>query len=102
MPAPDPSAPSTATAEAAPAWTWTADDVNAALQSAFWFHPNISDELIGPYRGMHVGIFGERIVDADSDFEALGRCLEANHDTVSMNRMVIRYIPPAGGPIGRW
>ena len=51
---------------------------------------------------MHVAIFGERIVDADSDFNALGRRLEANHAAVPMNRMVIRYIPPADQPIGRW
>jgi hypothetical protein len=99
MSAPDLSAAAT---PEAPAWTWTEEDANALFESAFWFHSNISEELIGPYRGMHIAIFGERIVDADSDFEALGRRLETNHDAVPMNRIVVRYIPPADRPIGRW
>ena len=66
MSTPDPPATST-TAPEAPAWT--EEDINAALQSAFWFDSHISEELIGPYRGMHVAIYGEQIIDADRDFK---------------------------------
>ena len=61
---------------------WTEEDVNAAMQSAFWFDSHISEELIGPYRGMHVAIFGEQIIDADPDFKELCRRLDEERPDV--------------------
>ena len=92
MSAPEPLAASTASSEP-PAWTWSEEDAEALFQSAFWFDSNATEELLGRYRGMHVAIFGERIVDADRDFNALGRRLEMNHGTVPMNRIILRYVP---------
>ncbi len=82
---------------------WSEEDINAAMQSAFWFHSNISEELIGPYRGMHVAIFGEQIIAGDTDFKQLCRILKAEHPTVPTARLVFRYIPTQEEAItGSW
>jgi hypothetical protein len=82
---------------------WTEEDINAALQSAFWFDSHISEELIGPYRGMHIAIFGEQIIAADRDFKQLCHILKAEHSTVPTARLVFRYIPTQEEAItGSW
>jgi hypothetical protein len=92
---PAPEAPVTPsdTASAEPAWTWTEEDVEAALQSAFWFDSHISEQLIGPYRGMHIAILDKQIIAADGDLNRLCRRLDAEWPTVPTFRLVIRYIP---------
>jgi hypothetical protein len=82
---------------------WSEEDVNAAMHSAFWFDSHISEELIGPYRGMHVAIFGEQIVDADRDRTELCCRLDAKSDTIPASRLVLRYIPTEEESMtGRW
>jgi hypothetical protein len=84
----------------APAWS---EDINAAMQSAFWFHSHISEGLIGPYRGMHVAIFGEQIIAGDPDFKHLCYILKTEHPTVPTSRLVFRYIPTQEEAItGSW
>lgn len=97
MPAPDPPATSTATADAP---GWTEEEAQSLLTSVFWFDLTAPPELKDQYRGMHVAILGEQIVDADRDKYTLWDRLEAN--AVPRNRVLIRYIPTADGPIGRW
>ncbi len=100
MPTPDqPTAP-TATADAPPAWTEA--DCAALRESVFWFALNAPPELKEQFRGMHVAVFGEKIVDADHDKQALWDRLLTNSEAVPPNRVLIRYIPTADGPIGRW
>jgi hypothetical protein len=91
MPAPD--QPDTSTAPVPESPAWSEEDANAALQSAFWFDSHTSEELIGPYRGMHVAIYGEQIIDADRDFKELCRRLDTERPDVPSARLVIRYIP---------
>lgn len=82
---------------------WSEEDINAAMQSAFWFDSHISEELIGPYRGMHIAIFGEQIIDADRDRTQLCRRLDAKSDMFPASRLVLRYIPTEEeSTIGRW
>jgi hypothetical protein len=82
---------------------WSEEDVNAAMRSAFWFDSHISEELIGPYRGMHVAIFGEQIVAGDPDFKQLCHILKAEHPTVPTSRLAFRYIPTQEEAIsGSW
>jgi hypothetical protein len=50
-------------------------------------------ELFQPYRGMHLAILGEQIIDADRDFAELGRRLEAKGDALPMTRLLFRYVP---------
>lgn len=92
MSAPDPSAAPTATADAPPYPEPTQADADALFASAFWFDTNATAELVGPYRGMHVAIFGERIIDADSNKEGLFRRLDAT-GTLPPYRVLIRYVP---------
>jgi hypothetical protein len=73
--------------------TWTEEDVNAALQSAFWFDSHISEELIGPYRGTHIAILDKQIIAADRDLNGLCRSLDAERPTVPTFRLVIRFVP---------
>ncbi|QJW97956.1 hypothetical protein [Frigoriglobus tundricola] len=89
MSAPDPSGPATATA--APPDP-TPADADALFASAFWFDTHATAELIEPYRGMHVAILGEQIIDADSDKESLFRRLDAQ-DALPPYRVLIRYVP---------
>lgn len=70
----------------------TPADANALFASAFWFSSNATAELIEPYRGKHVAILGEQIIDADSNKEALFRRLHAN-GTLPSYRVLVRYIP---------
>jgi hypothetical protein len=88
-----PDQPTTATTPPPATPAWSEEDINAALQSAFWFDSHISEELIGPYRGMHVAIFGEQIIAGDPDFKQLCRILKAEHPTVPTTRLAFRYIP---------
>src|SRR2546423_1920704 len=89
-----PDQPATATTPPeSPAWPGTEEDARAALQSAYWFHSNYSDELTGPYQGMHVAILGERIIDADRDLDTLVRRLETKSDVIPLARVICRYVP---------
>ena len=71
--------------------TWA--DHDAITASAFWFEMNATAELLAPYRGMHVAILGERIIDGDRDFATLGRRLEAQGDAIPMRKLCFRYVP---------
>lgn len=89
------SAPNEPTAEPTPAETegWTEADREAVLASAFWFSANATPELIAPYRGMHVAILGEQIIDADRDPDKLCSRIAAQSDTVPFYRVLVRYVP---------
>src|SRR3954463_12198388 len=99
MSAPDQPAAPTPPPELPGPQDWTEEDVNAALQSAFWFDSNYSEGLVGPYRGMHVAIYGERIIAAACDREELYRLLDTDWAAVPTARLVIRYIPRRDEPI---
>lgn len=90
MPSPDPSAAPTATADAP---GWTEEEAEALRTAVFWFDLTASPELKDQYRGMHVAILGEQIVDADRDQYTLWDRLGAN--AVPRNRVLIRYVPTA-------
>jgi hypothetical protein len=65
--------------------TW--EDLIALAASDDWFH------LHGPheqYKGMHVAILGERIIDADSNWEALAQRLDAKPELFPL---LFRYVP---------
>jgi hypothetical protein len=82
-----------ATATATPSYPEpTPADADALFASAFWFSSNATAELIEPYRGKHVAILGEQIIDADFDKEALFRRLNTN-ETLPPYRVLVRYIP---------
>ncbi len=68
-------------------------DHDAIPASIFWFDANATAELIAPYRGMHVAILGEQIIDADRDFVTLGGRLEAQGDAIPMRKLCFRYVP---------
>ena len=89
MSAPDSSGPVAMTPERQEP---TPADADALLASAFWFDTHSTAERIEPYRGMHVAILGERIIDADSDKESLFSRLDAN-DALPPYRVLIRYVP---------
>jgi hypothetical protein len=92
MSTPDqPTPPTTAPAPEEPGWTDA--DRDAVFASAFWFDSNATPELIDPYRGMHVAILGERIIDADRDRSELCRRITEGRDTIPIYRVLIRYIP---------
>ena len=91
MSAPDPSANATATAPPYP--DPTPADADALFASAFWFDTNATAELVGPYRGMHVAIFGEQIIDAVKGREDLCRRIAARGDSLPFYRVLIRYVP---------
>jgi hypothetical protein len=68
-------------------------DRDAIFAAAHWFGTTAPAELIERYRGMHVAILGEQIIDADRDFAVLGRRLEAQGDAIPMRKLCFRYIP---------
>lgn len=95
---------SPAAAESSPDWaqvSYTVDDYQALIASDMWLSNHAPPDLIERYRGMHVAVRGERIIDGDPDFGALGRRLDTNPDARPLNRLLFRYIPPAG-TIGRY
>jgi hypothetical protein len=71
---------------------WSEADLAALFASDMWLAMKAPRELIERYKGMHVAIVGEQIVDGDRDLTELGRRLDAMGDAVPMNRLLIRYI----------
>jgi hypothetical protein len=72
---------------------WTDADLDALFASGDWFSIRAPRELLAQYRGMHVAIVGEQIIDADREFDALGRRLEARGDSIPWRRVLFRYVP---------
>lgn len=73
--------------------TWTEADIQAAMESAYWFDMNATPELVAPYGGMHVAIFGKQIIAADPDRDTLYRRVDAMGDAVPTARLILRYVP---------
>jgi hypothetical protein len=71
---------------------WSETDLDALVASDVWLHTKAPPELIARYRGMHVAVVGEQIIDGDADFDALGKRLEARGE-VPWLRVLFRYIP---------
>jgi hypothetical protein len=92
MSAPDQVATEIVTTPAAPTG-WSEADSQALLAAAWWFDMMAPPELKRPYSGMHVAIYGEQIVDADRDKEALFRRLDADPIKFPPNRVLPRYVP---------
>ena len=86
MPAPEPPA------NPNPPPDWTQEDADAMLASAAWLDWRARPELLKQYEGMHVAIFGEQIIDADRDKQALFQRLDADGGAPP-TRTLIRYIP---------
>ncbi|AMV24353.1 hypothetical protein VT84_08150 [Gemmata sp. SH-PL17] len=89
---PTPNSPTPTIAPPAPTG-WSEADLHALVASDFWYHTVAPRELILQYRGKHVAIFGEQIVDADSDFDELARRLNTKSDAIPFNRLLLRYVP---------
>jgi hypothetical protein len=80
---------------------WSEEDGDAILASAHWFGIHAPRELLAQYKGMHVAIFGEQIIDADRDPHALWGRLEST-GAGPLNRILIRYIPTDDEPMSRY
>ena len=89
MPAPEEATATTAAPERV-AWM-TEEELRAAFAAADWFARSATPELVAPYKGMHVAILGERIIDADRDFKELARRLDTG-EYAGEKQMVFRYI----------
>jgi hypothetical protein len=86
-----PDTPTTATAT--PSYPEpTPADADALFASVVWLDWKAQPELLKQYEGKHIAIFGEQIIDADSDKEALFRRLNAN-EALPPYRVLVRYIP---------
>jgi hypothetical protein len=97
MSVPDSSGP-VATTQARP--EPTPADADALFASAFWFDTHATAERVEPYRGMHVAIFQEQIIDAASGREELCRRIAARGDSLPFYRVLIRYVPGRGDRTG--
>ncbi len=91
MSAPDPSANATATAPPYP--DPTPADSDALFASVEWLDWKAPPELLRQYEGMHIAIFGEQIIDADRDKEALFSRLDVKLRTLPPYHVLVRYIP---------
>jgi hypothetical protein len=89
MSAPEPPAPS----QLPGPQDWTEADLDALAASDTWLAMKAPPDLIERYKGMHVAVVGEQIVDGDRNFDTLGRRLEARGDTFPWLRVLFRYIP---------
>lgn len=72
---------------------WTPEELEALQKSAFWFSLEAPRELLAQYKGMHVAVLGEQIVDADVDKNALFGRIDADPERFPPNRVLPRYIP---------
>lgn len=90
MPAPE---PDTTTAPPENAEWLSEEDVKELRAAETWFHTVAPPELLVQYRGMHVAIYRDAIVDADRDWDALCRRWDADPVKFPPNRVLPRYVP---------
>jgi hypothetical protein len=91
-----PATPPTPTAAPAPAPLypdWTEADAEAIFASVVWFREQGGSEFYEQYKGMHVAVLGERIIDADANKEELVKRVEARAGTIQANRVLYQYLP---------
>jgi hypothetical protein len=72
---------------------WTEADLAALFVSDTWFALKAPRELLAQYKGMHVAIVGEQIIDADRDQKELCRRLDSKSGIAPTNRVLLRYVP---------
>lgn len=84
-----------ATPEPAAEWPPLSElDGDAIFKSFVWFDLAVSRGEFEEYRGRHVAILGEQVIDADPDEDELRRRLLARHNVTPLNRVVIRHLEP--------
>ena len=70
----------------------TQADQDAMFASVVWFRTKLDDASYEKYKGKYVAILGEQIIDSDPNDEVLGRRIEAMHETIPINRVVLQYV----------
>jgi hypothetical protein len=77
---------------------WTDEDVQALFASMDWFDMRAPSQLLQQYKGKHVAIFGEEVIDADRDGDELYRRVAAKGE-VPINRVLFRLVPTGDEPL---
>lgn len=97
-----PDLPPTPASPAPTRWHWTEADLEALQRSDLWLSMKAPPELVRQYEGMHVALVGEEIIDADRDWNALARRIEARGDTIPLSRLLFRYMPTGEEALSRY
>jgi hypothetical protein len=71
---------------------WTQADQDAIFASVVWVRDKLDPALYEKYKGMHVAVLGERIIDADKDEDELIRRVKALGDAIPQKRVFIEYL----------
>lgn len=74
---------------------WTQSDQDAIFASVVWFRERLDEATYEKYKGMHVAILGEQIIDADRDKSEQIRRVDELGDSILQNRVVIQYLRTA-------